>query len=69
MGEKLFAVPWDALTLDTTNKRFTLNVKKESLDQAPGFAKDAWPNMADPTWANGVHEYYGTKPYAAMASA
>ena len=69
MGEKLFAVPWDALTLDTTNKRFTLNVKKDSLDKAPGFAKDAWPNMADPTWANGIHEYYGTKPYAAMASA
>ena len=28
MGDKLFAVPWDALKLDTVNKRFVLNVDK-----------------------------------------
>lgn len=69
MGDKLFAVPWDALTLDTENKRFTLNVKKETLDQAPGFDKDSWPDMADRQWANGIHAYYGTKPYAPILSA
>jgi sporulation protein YlmC with PRC-barrel domain len=63
MGEKLFAVPWNALTLDTKNKRFTLNVTKASLDQAPGFDKDSWPNMADQAWARGIHDYYGTQPY------
>ncbi|MDE2464980.1 MAG: PRC-barrel domain-containing protein, partial [Alphaproteobacteria bacterium] len=26
MGEKLFAVPWSALTLDLNNKRFVLHV-------------------------------------------
>src|SRR5258706_14269369 len=26
VGEKLFAVPWNALTLDTKNKRFVLNI-------------------------------------------
>jgi sporulation protein YlmC with PRC-barrel domain len=63
MGEKLFAVPWNALTLDTVNKRFILKVEKDSLKNAPGFDKDAWPDMADRTWAAGVHSYYGTKPY------
>lgn len=63
LGEKLFAVPWDALKLDTVNKRFTLNVKKDALDQAPGFDKDDWPDMADRKWASGIHDYYGTKPY------
>jgi len=29
MGEKLFAVPWSALKLDTENKRFILNVEKK----------------------------------------
>ena len=67
MGEKLFAVPWDALTLDTENKRFTLNVKKDSLSEAPGFDKDSWPDMADQNWARGIHDYYGTKPYTATA--
>lgn len=63
MGEKLFAVPWDALKLDTVNKRFVLNVDKDRLEGAPGFDKDNWPNMSDQTWAQGIHAYYGTKPY------
>ena len=64
MGEKLFAVPWDALELDTENERFTLSVDKERLESAPGFDKDHWPNMADQSWINEIHTYYGTKPYS-----
>ena len=60
MGEKLFAVPWDALTLDTTNKRFVLNVEKDRLSNAPGFDKDNWPDMAEEAWAREVHSFYGT---------
>lgn len=60
MGEKLFAVPWSALSLDRENKRFVLNVTKDRLKEAPGFDKDAWPNMADPAWAESIHSYYGT---------
>ena len=64
LGDKLFAVPWKALTLDTGNKRFTLNVPKDTLKDAPGFNKDSWPSMADKAWATGVHRFYGT-PYEA----
>jgi sporulation protein YlmC with PRC-barrel domain len=63
MGEKLFAVPWNALTLDTKNQRFVLNVEKERLKQAPGFDKDKWPNMADQAWAKEIYSYYGI-PFA-----
>jgi sporulation protein YlmC with PRC-barrel domain len=59
MGEKLFAVPWGALVLDTEHKRFVLNVSKERLKNAPGFDKDHWPNMADQSWARAIHTYYG----------
>ena len=62
LGDKLFAVPWAALTLDTENKRFTLKVAKAVLKDAPGFNADRWPSMSDKTWARGVHEFYGT-PY------
>lgn len=62
MGEKLFAVPWEALTLDTDNKRFTLDVTKDRLESAPGFDKDNWPNMSDQAWAKDIHTYYGTTP-------
>jgi hypothetical protein len=59
MGDRLFAVPWQALKLDTANKRFTLNVAKDKLKNAPGFDKDHWPSMADPAWATDVHTFYG----------
>lgn len=58
MGEKLFAVPWQALTLDTENKRFVLNAHKEKLKDAPGFDKDNWPDMADATWEQDIHNFY-----------
>jgi len=64
MGEKLFGVPWNALKLDTQNKRFVLDVTKDRLEDAPGFDKDHWPDMADQSWAQGIHSYYGTEPYA-----
>jgi sporulation protein YlmC with PRC-barrel domain len=62
LGEKLFAVPWNALKLDTVNKTFVLDIPKERLEAAPGFDKDDWPNMGDATWAHGIHAYYGTQP-------
>jgi len=63
VGDKLFAVPWNALRLDTVNKRFVLDADKENLKNAPGFDKDAWPSMADRQWGSAVHDYYGTRPY------
>jgi len=59
MGDKLFAVPWDALTLDAKNERFTLDVDKKRLQDAPGFDKSKWPDMSDPSWAKQIHTYYG----------
>lgn len=58
MGNKLFAVPWDALTVDGPNKQLILNVSKERLKDAPGFDKDAWPNFADQAFAESVSNYY-----------
>jgi sporulation protein YlmC with PRC-barrel domain len=58
MGDKLFAVPWSALKLDTANERFVLNVDKARLETAPGFDKDDWPDMSDPTWQEQVGTFY-----------
>ena len=58
MGDRLFAVPWKALKLDKENHRFMLDVDTERLKNAPGFDKDEWPNMADPTWNSTVDSYY-----------
>ena len=59
IGEKLFAVPWDALKLDTVNKRFVLDVEKERFESAPGFDSNDWPDMADQEWSDRIRSYYG----------
>ena len=63
MGSKLFAVPLSAMELDTVNKRFIFDQSKETLENAPGFDKDTWPNFADRTWGASVHSHYGVQPY------
>jgi len=62
MGEKLFAVPWQALHLDPVNKRFVLNIDKDRLKNAPGFDPDAWPDMSDVSWSHDLNTFYGTDP-------
>lgn len=62
IGDKLFAVPWDALSLDTENECFVLDVAKERLEADPGFDKDDWPSMADQTWAKDARDDDGTQP-------
>ena len=63
IGEKLFAVPWNGLQVNTDNHTLVFNVDKERLEQAPGFDPDDWPDMADRTWGQSIHDYYGTRPY------
>ena len=45
IGDKYFAVPWDALQLDQSNKKLLLDVHKRELKDAPGFDKNNWPDL------------------------
>jgi sporulation protein YlmC with PRC-barrel domain len=63
MGNKLFAVPWSALKVDEDEKCLVLNVDKKKLENAPGFDKSNWPDMADTAWGSEVSRYYGVTPY------
>lgn len=63
MGDKLFAVPFESMKLDTDRHAFVLDVSKERLENAPGFDKSNWPKTADRTWGAEIHRYYGVRPY------
>lgn len=63
LGDKLFAIPWQALTMRTEEKAFVLNVDKETLKNAPGFDKDNWPETVDREWLTGIYDYYGYAGY------
>jgi|ERR1035437_1477476 sporulation protein YlmC with PRC-barrel domain len=63
MGNKLFAVPWSALRVDEDEKCFILSVDKSTLESAPGFDKDKWPDMTNIAWGSEVFRHYGATPY------
>ena len=63
LGDKYFAIPWEAFRFDTSEKRAVLNVDRRLLENAPGFDKDNWPNMADTAWGGQVFSHYGYRPY------
>ncbi len=61
-GEKLFAVPYRALTLttspDSQDYYAELNVDKKFLEKAPGFPSDQWPNFGDESFTKQVDGFY-----------
>jgi hypothetical protein len=63
LGNKLFAIPWNALQLNASSHTFILDVPQDTLKQAEGFDQNNWPDMADPTWGTRIHRHYGTRPY------
>ena len=65
MGDKLFAIPWEALILNPKDQTLILDVDKDVLKKAPGFDKDHWPDNAqyEAGWLLDIYEYYGYSPY------
>ena len=47
IGDKYFAVPWEALHLDQESKRLALDLHKKDLKDAPGFDKSNWPDFKE----------------------
>ena len=65
LGDKLFAIPLEALMFGTEDHTVILDVDKDVLKNAPGFDKDHWPNDAqyEAGWLLDIYEYYGYSPY------
>lgn len=63
MGNKLFAIPMEALTVDTEQHDFVLNVPRETLEKTQGFDKKNWPDLNDLEWQARIYSHFGYKPY------
>lgn len=47
IGDKYFAMPWQMLRIDTDDRKIVIDVSKETLESAPGFDKDDWPERPE----------------------
>ncbi len=73
VGNKLFAVPFDAIkvqvdrndlddrdgNVDSDDYVLVLDVTQQQLEGQQGFDEDNWPNMADRQWAADLDKRYG----------
>jgi sporulation protein YlmC with PRC-barrel domain len=63
IGDKYFAVPWSLLEVDTDSHAVIVDLDKQTIEDAPGFDKDNWPDPSDVGWLNKVYDYYDRQPY------
>ena len=58
MGDKYFAVPWDAIEVDRERKTLRLDMPKERLEKMEGFDKSNWPDFANEEFENKMHQHF-----------
>jgi sporulation protein YlmC with PRC-barrel domain len=65
MGDKLVAVPWEAISVrqDGDKDKYVVRLTKEQLQKAPEFKDADWKRMSDPDWVEDLYEYYDMRPY------
>lgn len=56
-GDKLFAVPIDAVRLDSENECLILDVEQQDLKNAPGFDKRRPPEGSDPEIERAIYRF------------
>ena len=61
MGDKLFALPWQALKLRLHEHDFLLDIPRDVLERAEGFNRDRWPATREEL--SSTYTYYGYQPY------
>ena len=62
VGEKYFAVPFEAFYLDPDDEKLVLKVAKEKLERAKGFDKNNWPTHANNDHLRLVYDNYNYEP-------
>ena len=58
IGDKYFAVPWEALQKSDNGKKIALDTTKRDLKKAPGFDKKHWPDLRERQQVVIIYEFY-----------
>ena len=63
MGERLLAIPWQALSHDAKQHCMRLEMDRKTMLGAPTFHQERWPHRASAAWHWQVHRYFDCTPY------
>lgn len=59
MGDSYHPLPWKALTYDTTQGGYVVDLDKDRLEGAPSYASGDEPDWTDRTYGRTIDQYYG----------
>lgn len=62
-GERMVAIPWNALFQDEDASHFVINAPRERIEEAPLLPSDLAAKGLDGDVAVFAHSYFGTRPY------
>ena len=69
IGDKYFAVPWEAVQFAPDQKKLLLPATKKDLKEAPGFDKNHWPDLNDKRESAVIYEFYSVpEPTSGVSS-
>jgi sporulation protein YlmC with PRC-barrel domain len=68
-GNRWFAIPLSVAKLSPDYKSVNMDYSTSLMNNANGFDKSNWPNMADEKWNREVYKSYDKKPYWTSAGA
>ncbi len=63
LGDELSAVPPAALSYNSERDGLILDASMDFLARAPHFKANQWPDVGEPTYAEGVYRAYHVEPY------
>jgi len=52
MGEKLYAIPWSAVSMSADGKSLSVSISKKDLESSEGFSQKQWPDKGEARWSN-----------------
>jgi len=51
VGEKLYAIPWSAVSVSADGKSLMVHIDKKDLENSPGFNSKSWPDRGEARWS------------------
>ncbi len=60
MGGSYHPLPWNALTYDTSQGGYVVDLDKDRLSNAPSYRSGEDPFASDPTYGRRVQDYWGS---------
>jgi hypothetical protein len=62
IGDSYHPLPWKALTYDTSEGGYVVDLDKDRLQGAPSYSGSEAPDWSDPSFGRRIDDYYGPFP-------